>query len=394
MIIFKASIYFFPILMVANSLELEYVGNGRCLDSKMEQYQYVPITAGATENSIGCLQVCDGWANENGVELRGIEIRSVTIFGGNCRCLFDSSSSENPFIVGSGLGTGNITGVEPEDRVTCYKVCKAPGVCGDPHFKTWHGEHFSYHGECDLVLVKSNLFSKNLGIRIHIRTKIEDNWSFVKNAAIKIGDDILEVEGRGKVWDKTADAVHFINGKINAEMPLQLAMKYPVERLEEKHCDTTGEKCSDAVVYKISLEDGDKILITQEWGVLRVGFIVSSFHNFRDAVGIMGHFSKPGYLARDGIIIYTDLNKFGQEWQVLEEEPMIFTERRAPQHPEQCILPATLTMRRLRMDSSVHQMAEDACAGVEVASKEFCIMDVTLSGRAEAATFYFKAYVG
>lgn len=57
-----------------------------------------------------------------------------------------------------------------------------------------------------------------MGVRIHIQTKIED----LKNAAIKIGDDILEVEG--KVWYKTADAIHCMNGKINAELPFQLAM--------------------------------------------------------------------------------------------------------------------------------------------------------------------------
>jgi hypothetical protein len=105
----------------------------------------------------------------------------------------------------------------------------------DPHFKTWHGNHFSYHGKCDLVLLKNDHFSDGLGILVHVRTKIEKTWSYVKNAAVKIGNDILEIEGEGQVWDKSAEAVHSINGKVNAELPFQLAMKFPVTRLEEKH---------------------------------------------------------------------------------------------------------------------------------------------------------------
>jgi len=29
---------------------------------------------------------------------------------------------------------------------------------GDPHFKTFNGKAFSYHGECDLVLMRSKSF--------------------------------------------------------------------------------------------------------------------------------------------------------------------------------------------------------------------------------------------
>jgi hypothetical protein len=32
------------------------------------------------------------------------------------------------------------------------------GAQGDPHFKTWQGQHFDFHGECDLVLLQSKEF--------------------------------------------------------------------------------------------------------------------------------------------------------------------------------------------------------------------------------------------
>jgi hypothetical protein len=53
----------------------------------------------------------------------------------------------------------------------------------------------------------------------------------------------------------------------------------------------------------------------------------------------MGHFNKPGFSAHDGICKTTNFNQFGREWQVLESESMIFNERCAPQHPEQCTHP-------------------------------------------------------
>jgi hypothetical protein len=266
--------------------------------------------------------------------------------------------------------------------------------CTDPHFKTFHGDHFSYHGECDLVLMKNNHFSDGLGILIHVRTKIEKTWSYVKNAAVKIGNDILEIEGRGQVWDKSADAVHIVNGEVNADLPLLFATKFPVTRMKEKQCDTKGAKCIEAIVYKIDLGDGDNILITQKWGVIKVSVTAIDKNKFHDSVGLMGHFDKPGFLARDGVHKMTNFNEFGQEWQVLQSEPMIFNERRAPQHPEQCTLPIVTTKRRLREDSALHEMAEEACTGVEEASRVFCVYDVIAAGTAEAASTYYTAYAG
>jgi hypothetical protein len=157
-------------------------------------------------------------------------------------------------------------------------------------------------------------------------------------------------------------------------------MRFPVTRLKEKRCNTNGTKCIEDIVHKIELGDSDNILVTQKWGVIKVSVTANDKNKFHDTVGIMGHFNKPGFLARDGIHKITDFNQFGQEWQLLLSEPMIFNERRAPQHPEQCNLPTVTTKRRLGEDTALYQMAEEACAGVEEASKEFCIFDVTAAG--------------
>ena len=81
----------------------------------------------------------------------------------------------------------------------------------EPHFVTWYGSHFSYHGACDLVLVSNPSFAFGKGLDIHVRTKhmVNQQFSYVSNAAIRIGDDVLEV---------VDDGSHFINGVLNSEL--------------------------------------------------------------------------------------------------------------------------------------------------------------------------------
>jgi len=244
------------------------------------------------------------------------------------------------------------------------------------------------------VLLKNDHFSDGLGILIHVRTKIEKTWSYVKNVAVKIGNDILEIEGQGQVWDTSANAVYSINGNVNAELPFLFAAKFPVKRLKERQCDTNGATCIEAIVYNIDLGHGDNILITQKRGVIKVGVTANDKNKFHNTVGIIGHFNQPGFLARDGIHKMTDFNQFGQEWQVLQSEPMIFNERRAPQHPEPRTLPTVTSTKRRLGDSALHQKAEEACAGVDEASRMLCIFDVTATGTEAAASTYYTANVG
>lgn len=84
------------------------------------------------------------------------------------------------------------------------------GSFGDPHVKTWVGQQYDYHGECDLVLVSSEKFANGLGLDIHIRTTIRDDWSYISATALRIGEDILEVHSFGK---------YYLNGVENAPLP-------------------------------------------------------------------------------------------------------------------------------------------------------------------------------
>ena len=78
----------------------------------------------------------------------------------------------------------------------------------DPHFRTFGNELFSYHGQCDMVLSRSNGFASGLGLEVHIRTTRVNSphvdYSYISGVAVRIGSDVLEV---------TEDGALIVNGE-------------------------------------------------------------------------------------------------------------------------------------------------------------------------------------
>jgi hypothetical protein len=87
--------------------------------------------------------------------------------------------------------------------------------------------------------------------------------------------------------------------------------------------------------------------------------------HFGDSVGLMGgDFSMGQMLARDGKTVIDDPNAFGQEWQVLDQEPTLFQTVHLPQHPQVCTLPTPKQTSVIRLSElTVDELAaEEACA--------------------------------
>jgi hypothetical protein len=53
------------------------------------------------------------------------------------------------------------------------------GGGGDPHMKLFNGEYYDFHGQCDLMMVHAPNFAHDLGLDVHIRTKIRYGYSFI-----------------------------------------------------------------------------------------------------------------------------------------------------------------------------------------------------------------------
>lgn len=219
-------------------------------------------------------------------------------------------------------------------------------VGGDPHFKTWSGSNYDYMGGCDLVLLQAPSFDVENGktLDIAIRTKVRHDYSYIESAAIKIGGEILEVSSFGD---------YALNGVTNAEMPNNLS-GYTVTHTQ------LNKKKHDFV---LELGNGEKISVRTFKDWVSVNIQNPSASRYQDSVGMMGEFGTGKLLGRDGVTVIEHPNALAAEWQVRDNEDMLFQMARAPQYPAKCDLPSTTqkAARRLGEKSISEEAAKAAC---------------------------------
>jgi hypothetical protein len=241
------------------------------------------------------------------------------------------------------------------------------GGFGDPHLKTWMGEVYDFHGACDLVLVKTATFNNGAGLDLHIRTKIRDDWSFISDAAVRIGDDVLEVGTR---------AYYYLNGVAGAEMPATVG-GFPVSLT---HFGTKRHK------FEIDLGHMGVISIKVFNEFLAVEVNNAHSDGFGDSVGLMGAFTDGSLVGRNGLV-HVDHNEFGLSWQVHDADGLLFQKAEGPQYPQLCQMPAPMALKSRRMSESLvsFEDAAVACADWTEETRESCIYDVMSTGDLDMA---------
>jgi hypothetical protein len=264
---------------------------------------------------------------------------------------------------------------------------------GDPHFKTWNHDKYDFHGACDLVLLSNPEFDNNMGMEIHIRTKIRFSWSYIETAILKIGNDTLEIMG----GDMRRYWINGVFGSSGKEFPIKIG-GYTVD-YEKKAVGPSKQR-----IYTVDLGRSDKIVMKTYKDFVSVDIKAVSDELFVDSVGLMGSYTTGDKLARDGETVLSDPIAFGQEWQVLMEEPKLFHSLEGPQQPlQQCEMPAA---RRLKNKGKkrlgqpevlaeqptgvviTHAAAEAACAYAQVEDRDVCIFDVLATNDVEMAGAY------
>jgi len=240
---------------------------------------------------------------------------------------------------------------------------------GDPHFSTWTNEHFEYHGQCDLVMVKDPSFADDLGLDVHIRTKIVRFWSYIQSVAIRIGNDVLEIHGSADPNDE--EAYYWKNFEYQGS--LEELGGFPV---------TQSLPVTFKRTFKIDLSSkyaGQYILVQ-----MYKEFIKVEFHGgasaFGRTVGLLGDYKTGKTLARDGTTQLDDFVELGNEWQVLPSDGRLFHEMEEPQFPQKCIQPEDPNGERRRRLSESNigiEEAEAACSALkdELTIKE-CVYDI------------------
>ena len=269
----------------------------------------------------------------------------ATHSGVSCSQAFQNCAIFNPRIVNTNI---------------YWEPCDS-GAGGDPHFKTWFGHWFDFHGQCDLVLLENVHFAAGTGMTIYVRTTARYEYSYIESAVLKIGDDILEVSGWGQ---------YYLNGIANA---------FPI-KLDQYNVTHSVDESNTRHSFEVSL-GGDKAIIIstfKDW--INIKPVNAVEEDFGTAVGMMGSYESGDLLARNGTVL-TDANAFGFEWQVRDTEPQLFMDKdRQPQYPNKCIMPdAKKTDRRLRRRLGEKEItkeeAEQACAHWRDDEKEFCVFD-------------------
>jgi hypothetical protein len=256
-------------------------------------------------------------------------------------------------------------------RIYCFQQApfEPAGANGDPHFKTWHGHHFDFHGECDLVLLQSKEFESGLGLDVHIRTHMRRDMSYISSAALRMGKHLLEVQSRG---------VYYLNGVAGADLPSEFG------GFEFLHTRPTDKQH----VFEVHLGGRQRIKVKTYKDFVSVLFEQAELKHFGKSVGLMGDFGTGRMISRDGKSVIDDANAFGQEWQVLDTEPSLFQTVRFPQHPTACTMPTPVQASQLRRrlsESPVDELAAEKACEHWGEGKDDCVFDVLTTGDLEMA---------
>ena len=212
-------------------------------------------------------------------------------------------------------------------------------------------------------------FEPGLDLFLHIRTTIRYEYSFIESAALRIGEDTFEVESFGQYSLNEVD-----NASLNGVEATVSGFRIYHSRPNEK------EHVFDVV---ISPTENITISTFKDW--VSVGIHGGTRAHFGSSAGIMGSFD--GIMTgRNGTAFPTGFhpNTFGQEWQVLPEEPLLFRTIRDPQAPvEKCRLPSPtlsskkmLRHRHLGESAITRESAENACSHLpDGNNKDACVFD-------------------
>ena len=222
-------------------------------------------------------------------------------------------------------------------------------------------------------MIHAPLFGLGLGLDVHVRTKIRYNYSYIKSAAVKMADDVLEVSSYGDYHLNGVDTAKIDKSSMVGPFPLSY------EAVSSKEH-----------VFKIHISDEEMIQVRTFKDFVNVKFINASPDNFMDSVGLLGAYSKSktigASIARDGETVLEDPVAFGMEWQVRPEEPQLFEAPGLPTYPQQCRMPEpTTTSRRLGETIISQEVAEAACSHWSKDLQAHCVYDVMATGDIELA---------
>lgn len=224
-------------------------------------------------------------------------------------------------------------------------------------------------------------FNNGQGMRIHLRLKQIRWWSYVQSVVAQIGDDILEVRGGLHSTD------YWVNGELGPVVKVSHVLPFTIGG----HNVRFRVLNDHTFQYKIFLEGKESILLRSVKDWMKIDLQHHTKKSFGNSTGILGHYESGQMLARDKVTFFdeADTDGFGMEWQVRDDEPMLFHNTQGPQYPEQCKMPSAVSgRRRLGERLITKQAATKACSHASAGDKHDCIFDVMASDDIDMAAMY------
>jgi hypothetical protein len=223
-----------------------------------------------------------------------------------------------------------------------------------------------------MVLAKDLEFASGLGLDVQIRTKLVRYWSYIASAAVRIGDDILEIRGSADI--DNAEPVYWINFQYRGNVETVGGFPLTIGT-------GTGSNHKHNFVIDLSSRYPDQSITMSVWkDFVKVTFINASEESFGKTIGMLGEFTSGKTLARDGSTLLDDFTELGNEWQVLPSEDMLFHDLSEPQFPKKCIEPEDpqgARRRRLGENTVSEEDAEVTCASLQdAADRKDCVYDI------------------
>ena len=198
------------------------------------------------------------------------------------------------------------------------------------------------------------------------------DYSFVESAALKIGNDIFQVDSWGEY------SINGVEGALQGDPTLAPTVGgYPV------HYQQINKKKHR---FEVHLEGEAMVVLRTFKDWVSVEFSKVTATNMGLVSGFLGTYSGE-LLARNGTDLSHDINALANDWQVQPEEEMLFRTHSSPQAPEPCVLPNPNARFTRRLGEGISmRAAEEACAHLGEGQKfKFCVHDVIVSGDIEVA---------
>ncbi|CAB9526409.1 expressed unknown protein [Seminavis robusta] len=182
----------------------------------------------------------------------------------------------------------------------------------DPHITTWSGDRFEFQRRGDFVLLSNPDYSNGLGLEVQVRTKVNDWWSYIEAAVLRIGDETVEVRG-GEEYSR-----YWINGEegFSALEPQEEMQVWLQQGGIEVHIRQVNSK---QFQLRVDLGNDEGVVFETFQQFVRVDVQANDAEEksfASNSLGLVGSFPRGAKVGRDKTTVIRSSTKFAKEWMV------------------------------------------------------------------------------